>query len=725
MGKKSTFFHLLIIIVLGILVYSNTFDVPFIFDDQPNITENDAIKDFKSLTADKSARSRIIGFFTFAINYKLHGLKVTGYHIFNLVVHLINGVLVYWLVMLTLKTSFFSKQYAVSSMQNSAYCLLPTAYSRFIAFFSALIFVSHPIQTQAVTYVVQRFTSLATMFYLLSIVMYIKGRIQQSAISNQPSAISRQKLEIFKLKAESCMLYAASLFSAILAMKTKEIAFTLPIVIVLYEFCFFSRTPSSKLQTPNLKQFIYLLPLLLTIVIIPLSLIGTDKPIGDMIGELRKASQETEAISRSHYLYTQFRVIVTYIRLLFFPVNQNLDYDYPIHRTFFEPQVMLSFLFLLSIFGLGVYLLLKSKQYAVCSKQYAVCSMQNSAYALLLTPYSRLISFGIFWFFITLSVESSIIPIRDVIFEHRIYLPSVGFFISFSTICFYVLWFVNAKLKTTAYCLLPTAYCLLSTAYCLLSTVVIALSITAYTRNSVWKDAISFSQDVIKKSPNKARAYAALGDNYFAYGHYDEAIKEYRTALRLEPKYPSIRTNIGRIYSDAGRFDDAIKEYKMELKMNPNSDITHFNLANVYLNQGKLNDAVMEYQTAIKINPNLADAHSNLGIAYLKAGRIAEAIGEYRTAIGIEPGAVDLRINLGIIYAEHGRLSEAAEEFRIAAKLNPNSFEAHFNLGDVYFKQDDIDNAERQYRMALKINPNSSEAYASLGRCLSKKGNQK
>ena len=118
-------------------------------------------------------------------------------------------------------------------------------------------------------------------------------------------------------------------------------------------------------------------------------------------------------VSRWDYLNTQFRVIVTYIRLLFFPVNQNLDYDYPIYRTFFTPPVFLSFLFLLGIFCWGIYLLYRSYK-----------SDQANRF------WYRLIAFGIFWFFVTLSVESSIIPIQDVIYEHRLYLPSVGFFMA-------------------------------------------------------------------------------------------------------------------------------------------------------------------------------------------------------------------------------------------------------------------------------------------------------
>jgi hypothetical protein len=120
--------------------------------------------------------------------------------------------------------------------------------------------------------------------------------------------------------------------------------------------------------------------------------------VGDVIGD---ATQETAAISRNDYLLTQFNVIVTYIRLLFLPINQNLDYDYPLAHSLFAFPTFLSFLFLVMLVIVGVWIFRKS----------------------------RLISFGIFWFFITLSVESSIIPIRDVIFEHRVYLPSVGFVI--------------------------------------------------------------------------------------------------------------------------------------------------------------------------------------------------------------------------------------------------------------------------------------------------------
>lgn len=396
-GPKHIIFSLLSIIILGTIIYSNTFDASWHFDDHSAIVENYGIRDLKGTV--QSGGSRWVGFITFALNYHFGKLDVFGYHLVNIGIHLISAILVYFLVFLTLKTP----------------CLKDTKISRYTVFLSlasGLIFVAHPIQTQAVTYIVQRFTSLATLFYLLSLVFFIKARLYH--------LVGKKFYSLSHLG-----YYVGSLVAAFLAMKTKEITITLPAIILLYEFCFFS--PSLKAL---IKKIVYLIPFLLAFFIIPLSsygirLLGISggtfigiAEVGDVIGD---ATQETTAISRTDYLLTQFNVIVTYIRLLFFPVNQNLDYDYPISHTLFEFPTFLSFLFLASIVIFGVWMFRKS----------------------------RLISFGIFWFFITLSVESSIIPIRDVIFEHRVYLPSVGFVISLTVAVYQMMEQIKTKPQRT------------------------------------------------------------------------------------------------------------------------------------------------------------------------------------------------------------------------------------------------------------------------------------
>lgn len=381
---KHIILSLLAITILGTIIYSNTFDASWHFDDNTAIVENYNIRDLKGAVL--SGGSRWIGFITFALNYQFGELDVFGYHLVNICIHLISAILVYFLVLLSFKTPFL-KDTRISH------------YAAYLSLASSLLFVAHPIQTQAVTYIVQRFTSLATLFYLLSLVFFIKARLQ-----------NLRGKRFYSLS--HLGYYLGSLLAAYLAMKTKEISITLPAIILLYEFCFFS----TSLRV-LVRKLVYLIPFLLTFFIIPFSRYGIElfgisggtfigiAEVGDVIG---KATQETTAISRTDYFLTQFNVIVTYIRLLFFPVNQNLDYDYPISHTLFEFPTFFSFLFLAFIVIFGVWMFMRS----------------------------RLISFGIFWFFITISVESSIIPIRDVIFEHRVYLPSVGFVI-FLTVAIY------------------------------------------------------------------------------------------------------------------------------------------------------------------------------------------------------------------------------------------------------------------------------------------------
>jgi hypothetical protein len=235
--------HLALIALLGLLAYSNTFDVPFTFDDFENISENPIIKDFNHFIEPSTAggykkyaalKSRYMGYLTFALNYRAHGLDVRGYHAVNLAIHIVNALLVYWLVVLTFRTPF---------MKDSQF----RDYAGYIALFSALLFVAHPVQTQAVTYIVQRLASLATLFYLLAIALYVKCRLCGA------------------LSSRSAVLYALALISAVLAMKTKETAFTLPVMVALYEVLFFGGSPR--------KRFLYVLPLVLTMLIIPLTLL--------------------------------------------------------------------------------------------------------------------------------------------------------------------------------------------------------------------------------------------------------------------------------------------------------------------------------------------------------------------------------------------------------------------------------------------------------------------
>jgi len=246
---EKSYIHVFLISVLGILVYSNTFTVPFQWDENVFLRDNPIVKDFGHFLEPSKAesfkyydemKSRYVGYLTFALNYRLHRFDVVGYHIFNNFIHVLNAVLVYWLVVLIGKSPVLERSQLERQMHS-------------VALFTALLFVSHPVQTEAVTYIYQRFTSLAAFFCLLSLVSYVRSRV---------SLGGKRRLSF----------YALSLASAALAMKTKENAFTLPLAIVLIEFLFLTGTTK--------RRALYLLPVIMTLLIIPFSEIDLEKPMG-------------------------------------------------------------------------------------------------------------------------------------------------------------------------------------------------------------------------------------------------------------------------------------------------------------------------------------------------------------------------------------------------------------------------------------------------------------
>ncbi|MBF0560344.1 MAG: tetratricopeptide repeat protein [Nitrospirae bacterium] len=534
----NSFVHIVCLVVLILIIYSNTFKAPFQWDEDKYIVNNQIIKDlhyFFNPSVTKGFEfydgfvKRYVGYLTFALNYKVHGFAVTGYHIVNIVIHIANAVMVYLLILLTFRTPFMVTSL---SRQNT----------RYIALFSSMLFAAHPIQTEAVTYVFQRFVPLVTFFYLLSLVAYIIFRLETD---NQHKAVL-------------CALYALTLLSATLAMKTKENAFTLPVVITLFEFCFFAGSIKKKL--------LYLAPILLTLAIIPLSLMSLAGTY-----HIDPRAGWTVAYSQKEYSFTQLRVIVTYLRLLFFPVNQNLCYDYPIFKSFFNLPVILSFVFLSALFGLGIYMVMQAKLKVEADTE-------EDKTLLMHLPVFRLMGFGILWFFITLSVESSIIPIPMLICEYRVYLPSVG--IIFCAVTGVFLLKENLPSPTGGKIIIvtrasrqPTAgdYCKPYAGSLLVVVLVLAtvvLSVATYLRNDLWADDLKLWEDTVKKSPAKEQMHYNLGTIYRARNMLDKAIEQYLIAIKLKPDYAEA-FNLGLLYYKTGQMEKARKELITSLNIKP------------------------------------------------------------------------------------------------------------------------------------------------------------
>jgi len=351
-----------VIAVAVLIAYSNTFTATFHFDDNPSIIESAQIR---HVTAENILTLlggvRPVVYLSIMLNYQLGALNVVGYHIFNIGVHIANSCFFYLLVLWTLTMPQFGGKF--------------TDRAKRMALFAALLFGVHPIQTESVTYIISRTELLATFFYLATFLLFIKG-----GTSGKFSYV------------------IGMLLTSLLAMGSKEWAVTLPALLALYDLFFLSE---GRIKPVLSRWYIYLLTALPAYVIfrtLNLTAAGGVSGIGFNI-------QSATGITPATYLYTSFNVIWTYVRLLFLPINQNLDYDYKIAKTLFEFPTLLSMIGHIAVIA--------------------------SAFWLYLRKRSPLIPFGIAWFYIGISPTQSFVPIVDVIFEHRVYMPSIGFFFVF------------------------------------------------------------------------------------------------------------------------------------------------------------------------------------------------------------------------------------------------------------------------------------------------------
>lgn len=635
--------HVVLILLLGMVAYANSFSVPFTFDDNASIVDNPVIKDLSTFLSGAGYAynpRRFVGYLTIALNYHFGGLDVTGYHAVNLAIHLASALLVYAFARITFRTPFFTQETPIPDPRS----LVPV----YVPLLAALLFVAHPIQTQAVTYIIQRLASLVTFFYLGAVVCYLSARLAmvEKQASGPPEPATGKRGFSWRVPG----WFALSLVCTVLAMRTKEIAATLPIVIVLCEFSFFGARARTRL--------LLLAPVLLTLLIIPIGLLVSGKPAGELLSDVSAMTRETSAISRGDYLLTQFSVIATYLRLLILPINQNLDYDYPVFHALFTPRVMLSLLLICGLLALAFRLYRRSakgEREAVPAKAPAPLTVNQAPWTSCLY---RLCAFGIAWFFITLSVESSLIPISDVIFEHRLYLPAAGAFLALAAGAALLAGRVPRRALTA-----------------IATIILLALTAATIARNTVWGNELLLWHDVLAKSPGKSRPYKNVGLLHKKEGELDEAIRYFEQAMAIGPDAEAY-DNLGVAYYQKGRKADALKLLGHAKELYPEYAQIYTNIGKILLDADDIPNALLHLEKACRLAPAALISNNNLGAAYLRAGDHAKAILHLKKAQQGDPDAQDVNYNLSAAYYMAGSTSAAVQELEQILRVNPDHREA-------------------------------------------------
>jgi len=645
--SQSSFTKVTLIILaffaLGFLVYSNTFHSPFVFDDIVRIEENPAIRIDKlniknlwnSAFGKRSARSRPVGNISFALNYYFHQYELTGYRILNIIIHIVTGILLWLTLKKTLNLKSVRPEFE---------------HGKWIALFTALLWLVNPVQTQSVTYIVQRLNSMAAMFFLLSFLFYLNGRLTAK-------------------KGMRWTWFVGAAWAWFLALGCKQNTAMLPFFIFLYEWYFFQDLNVDWLKR-NIKYFLIIFVVFIIVAII---FLGT-KPLDRLASIGDYAKNEFTLPER---VMTEWRVVVYYLSLIILPhpSRLNLDYDFALSYSLINPFTTL--LSLIGIIGLIILAVFMAKK-------------------------QRLMSFCIFWFLGNLVIESSVIPLA-IIFEHRIYLPSM-------LVCLIpvILFYRHIKPEWLA----VGISCAL----------IILFSYWTFERNNVWRDRLTLWADCVKKSPNKARPYSNLGVAQKKQNMADEAFQNFRKALQLDPNYVDAHHNLGVMLEAQNKKSEAIAHYRKAVELDP-TYVRSYNNLGLALLEDNPDEAIVHFIKALQIKPNFAQAHNNLGLALSKQGKISEAIDHYAKALSIEPNSAKAHLNLGDALLMQGKTEQAINHFHKSLQLDPDYAEAHNNLGGQLLSQGKMDEALEHLNRALRINPELAQAHNNVGIILIQQGN--
>jgi tetratricopeptide (TPR) repeat protein len=642
---------LIAIILCGFALYFVPIQsTSFCDDDHASIEKNAAIKTIDIPKIFTAFNTRSLVGLSFALNYKCCALHPFGYRLINLLIHCLNAFLVYLLVKTTL--------YLYSAHKPVLFCRLGWP-----AFLASMLFLCHPIQTEPVNFITQRFVLMGTFFYLLTLFLYIQYRCQ------------------FKKG-----YLIAGMASAIAAMFCKEFVVTLPLMLVLYDFYFLD-----ALVEPWWKRCSRVLPFFVIILIVPILLLRTPPetigvaniadsyfiPRGDTQGFENHVdiTRARYSIGRQQYFLTELHVMCTYVRLLFLPIHQNLDYDYPLSSKM-DNKTALCGVFLLCLLALAV----------VTYKSY------------------RLVSFGILWFFIALSVESSFIPIGDVIAEYRLYLAGFGFVILVMSLIY--MRRVDVKKLNMV-----------------MAAILIGCSILTYQRNQVWKSEFTLLNDTIRKSPHKARLYNNRGLIYDKEDDLINAISDYNKAIAINPSNALFYYNRGRTYAKPGDFIQAMSDYNKSIALNPKYADAYNNRALIYDKQGAFPQAMFDFNKAIETDPDDADAYSNRGVSYTKRNNFTQAMLDFNKAIKLDPQNVGAYNNRGLTYEKQGNFTQALSNYDKVIKINPSDAEGYYNRGRVYAKLNNFTQAISDYNKTIELSPKYAQAYNNRGGIYCQQGN--
>jgi tetratricopeptide (TPR) repeat protein len=663
-----------LIVLATLAAYANSFQGVMLRDDQMSIVDNPTIRKFWPIWKafcpphdGLTVSGRPLLNLTFAANYALGGLNPWGYHAVNLAIHILAALTLFGILRRTFAIlgvdslgggngtadgatdAELAVRKSKVAVPNSELRILNSATPHtahpiphtLLASAIALLWALHPLQTESVTYIVQRAESLCGLFYLLTLYCVIRGatleenwglgirdwRKPRSQTANPQSPIPSR-----------FFWYLAAVLACLLGMATKEVMVTAPLVVLLYDRAFLC---GSFVQALRQRKWLYG------------SLAATWLVLGGLVisAGLLPRRAERGTLSVFAYAHAQPAVVAHYLRLSYWPSPLCFEYF-----RWEAPLATPAFLGGLAILG---------------------CLATAAAWGL-----ARRTAWGFLaaCFLLTLAPSSSIVPLYDVAAEHRMYLPLVVPLLALVLAVYLAGTWLRRQVVFLRWAWPPLAAGMMLLA-CL------SLGHLTARRNVDYRSGLSIWQDTADKIPRNERAHFNLGNFLRQQDKVDEAIAHYQWALRLRPDYADPHNNLANTLCQQGRLGEAAFHFQRFLELSPPCAEVHYNLANVYSQQGRLGEAIDQYRKALEIRPDLAEVQNNFGRALAQQGALAEAIEHFRKALEIRPDFTAAQSNLGSALGQQGKLAEAVLCYAKALQACPDFADARRNLRLVLFQQ--------------------------------------
>jgi tetratricopeptide (TPR) repeat protein len=654
----------------ALAAYHNSFSVPFIYDDTTAIATNQSLRHLWPLgpvlspPAEQTTSGRPVINLSLAINYALGGTHVWGYHALNLLIHILAGLTLFGIARRTLLRPAFPGLRRAGPASNGG--IDSAEDTTLLALTIAAIWMLHPLQTESVTYTVQRAESLMGLFYLLTLYCFIRG-VDAEGVRHQDSRVRIQKVSVLTPQASSLTPFAwplpsalwllASVFFCFLGMASKEVMVSAPLLVLLYDRTFVA---GSFRDAWTKRRRLYL-GLATTWILLGYLVASTG-------GNRNGSAGFHSGMPWWVYALTQCKAIVHYLGLSFWPRSLVFDYGTAVVQQVGEIT-----------------------PYALVVVSLALVTVVG------LVRWPAVGFVGV-WFFAILAPSSSVVPVvTETMAEQRMYLPLAA-----------VVGLVVFALYTWAGRL----------SACVLLALAVLLGFLTCQRNRDYQSVESIWRDTANKRPNDPRAHNNLGEALSEAGRTAEALQQYQWAAQLNPAEPDYRRNLASALSSLGRTQEACEQFEEALQLKPNDAKTHFNYGLTLMKSGQPEKAINQYNEALRLAPDYAEAHNNLGIAFGQTGRIPEAISQLEEAVRLNPDYAEAHNNLGFAFRQIGRLEAALVQFKEALRINPDFDEAHNNLALVLDKLGRTAEAVQQYQDVLRLDPDYADAHFNLGKAL-------